>query len=81
VDPKGVAHCRISGGTESGNTLELDGRGVPLDEDGRFALELPLTGNAQVFGMVLRNGAGCSKLMNLRVESTPQRPVPDRLQP
>ncbi|OGU05851.1 MAG: cell envelope biogenesis protein OmpA [Geobacteraceae bacterium GWC2_58_44] len=81
VDRQGVAHCMLSGGTDPGSTLELDGKGVPLDQGGRFALELPLDAGEQVFGMVLRNGAGCSRLMNLRVHSAPQGPVPDRLQP
>jgi hypothetical protein len=73
VDAKGVARCTFSGGTEPGSTLELDGRAVPLDEKGRFALKLQLDkGEEQLLGLVLRNGAGCSRLMNLRVLSTPQ---------
>jgi hypothetical protein len=76
-----VAHCMLSGGADPGSTLELNGKSVPLDKEGRFALELPLAAGDQVFGMVLRNGAGCSKLMNLRVQSMPQIPTPDRVQP
>ncbi|HEY5514141.1 MAG TPA: OmpA family protein [Geomonas sp.] len=75
VDPSGAAHCRISGETAPGNTLEVDGERVQLGRDGRFALELPLKGGEQVVGMVLR-GEGCLKLMNLRVESSAQEAAP-----
>ena len=81
VSQAGEVHCMLSGGADQGSTLELDGKPVPLDPSGRFALELPLKAGEQVFGMVLRNGAGCSKLMNLRLQAAPGGPVPDRLQP
>jgi hypothetical protein len=74
-------HCLLSGRLDPGSTLELDGKPVPLDQGGRFAQEVPVAGRDQVLGMVLRNGAGCSKLMNLRLQSTPQLPASGRLVP
>ena len=81
VNQAGAAHCLLSGQVDAASTLELEGKAVPLDHGGRFNLEVPITAPDQVFGMVLRNGAGCSKLMNLRLQSAPQLPAPDRLKP
>ena len=75
VNGAGVAHCVLSGKVGPGTALELEGKGVELDGEGRFARELPLSGGEQVLGMVLRNGAGCSKLLNLRIR-TQQRQIP-----
>ena len=69
VDELGAGICRLSGGTDPANTLEVDGSPVALDAAGHFALELPLKAGEQTIGMVLR-GDGCSKLMNLRVRAT-----------
>ena len=81
VDERGTASCTISGGLDKGVTLELDGKALPADGNGRFAGELPLAAGEQVFGMVLRNEEGCSRLINLKLRSTSQSPVADRLQP
>jgi outer membrane protein OmpA-like peptidoglycan-associated protein len=75
VDGTGCANLQVSGRTEPGNTLELDGRRVELDLEGRFALELPLEAGERVLGLVLR-GAGCSRLLNLRLQSTPRQAAP-----
>jgi uncharacterized repeat protein (TIGR01451 family) len=74
VEPGGAAVCSISGQTAPANTLELNGKRVPLDATGRFSLELPLKGGEQTFGMVLRD-AGCPRLINLRLQSNVQQPV------
>ena len=71
VDAAGAAHCMLSGAVDKGSALELEGTVVPLDQEGRFALELPLPAGEHVLGMVLKNRAGCSKLMNLRINSLP----------
>jgi uncharacterized repeat protein (TIGR01451 family) len=71
----GSGLCRVSGRTDPGNTLELDGNRVTLDAEGRFALQLPLSGTEQTLGMVLR-GAGCAKLINLRLRSKVQDAAP-----
>ena len=73
VEPGGAASFRFSGQTEPGNTLELNGKRVPLDAGGRFSLELPLDSGEHTLGMVLR-GTGCLRLLNLRLRSTPQEP-------
>ena len=68
VDADGKAHCMLSG-TVEGTSMEVAGRKVPLDEAGRFTLDLPLAEGDQLLGVVLRNGSGCTKLMNLRLRS------------
>ena len=74
VNPSGAALCTVSGQTAPANTLELDGKRVPLDASGRFSLELPLQGGEQTFGLVLRD-EGCPRLINLRFQSSLQQPV------
>jgi outer membrane protein OmpA-like peptidoglycan-associated protein len=69
VEAGGAAVCRVSGQTEPGNTLELDGAPVELDRGGRFSLELPLPNGESVLGMVLR-GVGGVRLMNLRLRAS-----------
>ena len=80
VDSSGLAACRVSGRTAPGNTLVLDGSPVPLDGEGRFALELPLKAGEQTFGMVLR-GAGAPRLINLRLGTRVQEPSLPELRP
>ena len=75
VDASGAAFCTVTGETDPGNALELEGSPVALDARGHFSLELPLRPGEQVIGMLL-TGAGCSKLMNLSVQATVQGPVP-----
>jgi len=69
VDAAGAASCTVSGSTEPGNTVEVDGQAVPVDREGRFTVHLPLRGGENVFGVVLRNDSGCSLFHNLRVRS------------
>jgi uncharacterized repeat protein (TIGR01451 family) len=68
----GIGYCMLSGAIEEGSSLDVDGKAVTPGKGGKFAVELPLQGGAQVYGMVLRNQAGCSRLMNLRLQSTRQ---------
>jgi uncharacterized repeat protein (TIGR01451 family) len=77
----GSARCTVSGALEPGSRLEVDGKEVAADGSGNFAADLALEKGEHVYGMVLRNGAGCSKLMNLRVTLTPQQPAPGRSEP
>ena len=81
VDAAGVAHCMLSGAVDTGSSLEVAGRKVQLDQEGRFALEFPLPAGEKLFGMVLRNGVGCSKLMNLRLRSVSKPAAPARVEP
>jgi len=75
VEPGGAAFCRVVGQSAPGNTLELDGSRVPLDESGRFSVELPLGSGERVLGLVLR-GEGCLRLLNLRLSTTGPLPEP-----
>ena len=75
VDPSGAALCTVSGRTDLGNALELDGKPVQLDADGRFSLELPLAEGERTLGVVLR-GEGCQRLLNLRFQLTAQPASP-----
>ncbi|GFO58234.1 hypothetical protein GMST_05590 [Geomonas silvestris] len=67
--PDGSGRCRVSGRCPPGHLLEFDGKPVPLDPEGRFAVEVPLEGNRQVLGLVLR-GPGWARLLNLRLDNT-----------
>ncbi|GFO67030.1 hypothetical protein GMLC_06090 [Geomonas limicola] len=67
--PDGSGRCRVSGQCPPRHRLELDGKPVPLDAEGRFAVEVPLEGNRQVLGLVLR-GPGWARLLNLRLDNT-----------
>jgi outer membrane protein OmpA-like peptidoglycan-associated protein len=80
VGADGAAHCMLSG-TVEGSSMELAGRKVPLDQSGGFRLDLPLAEGDQVLGVVLRNGSGCSKLMNLRLRSERKTVAPERGKP
>ncbi|UPU34522.1 OmpA family protein [Geomonas paludis] len=81
VSPDGAIVCRVSGSAGEGERLELDGREVPLSSLGTFALDFPLGSGDRVLGMVIRNGVGCSKLLNLRLRSEKQLVPPDVVQP
>jgi uncharacterized repeat protein (TIGR01451 family) len=72
VRDDGLGYCMLSGEIEEESSLEVDGKAVTPGKDGSFTVELPLKGGEQVYGMVLRNQAGCSRLMNLRLQSTRQ---------
>jgi outer membrane protein OmpA-like peptidoglycan-associated protein len=72
VDAGGAARCLLSGKVEPGSALEIDGAAVKVSEAGAFALELPVALGEQVVGMVIRHASGCSKLINLRVQSKSQ---------
>jgi uncharacterized repeat protein (TIGR01451 family) len=81
VASDGSARCTVSGAVQPGSKLEVDGKEVAADGSGNFAADLALENGEHVYGMVLRNAAGCSKLMNLRVTLKPQQPAPGRSEP
>jgi hypothetical protein len=72
IADNGAGYCMLSGSLEEEGSLEVDGKKVTVGKRGEFAVELPLQGGEQVYGMVLRNPSGCSRLMNLRLQSTRQ---------
>ncbi len=69
VGPDGAVGCRLSGVVGAGERLEVDGAEVPVDGSGSFTLDLPMRSSDRVMGVVLRNGSGCSKLLNLHLRS------------
>ena len=81
VDAAGAGNCMLSGAVQPGSSLEIAGDRVELDREGRFALKFPLQAGERTFGAVLRNEAGCSKLMNLRVGSAPKPAAATRVRP
>ncbi|MBU5612715.1 DUF11 domain-containing protein [Geomonas sp. Red51] len=81
VSPDGAIFCRLSGRTGEGERIELDGRELPRTPLGAFALDVPLGSGDRVLGMVVRNGAGCSKLLNLRLRSEKQLVAPTEVPP
>ncbi|WP_236021469.1 OmpA family protein [Geomesophilobacter sediminis] len=72
VDTDGHSACTLAAGTDPGNRVELDGKLLVVDGKGGFSTELSLVRGEKVFGMVVRNGAGCSRLLNLKVRTAPQ---------
>ncbi|QWV95660.1 OmpA family protein [Geomonas oryzisoli] len=81
VSADGAILCRVSGSAGAGERLELDGRELPLTPLGTFAVEFPLGSGDRVLGMVVRNGVGCSKLLNLRLRSEKHLVAPAQVQP
>ncbi|QXE88057.1 OmpA family protein [Geomonas nitrogeniifigens] len=81
VSADGAILCRLSGSAGEGERLELDGRELPLTSLGAFAVEFPLGSGDRVLGMVVRNGVGCSRLLNLRLRSEKQLVAPVGVQP
>lgn len=76
IDRSGNATCTVAGEVDAGTTVELQGAQVPLDSQGRFTVQLPVSPGEQLLGVVLRNAAGCSKLMNLRLRTRSPSPAP-----
>lgn len=65
---KGVSvACGLRGRTEPGNSVELDGAGLRSSADGTFAAELGLTMGDNIYGLLVRNQAGYSRIANLLV--------------
>jgi outer membrane protein OmpA-like peptidoglycan-associated protein len=85
VSGSGSATCTLAGEVEPGTTLELQGRALSPDQEGRFTVPLQFGAGERVLGLVLRNGDGCSKLLNLRLvigsPSPAARPVPEGQRP
>ncbi|QXM11729.1 DUF11 domain-containing protein [Geomonas subterranea] len=81
VSADGGVLCRVAGSAGEGERLELDGRELPLTSLGSFAVEFPMGSGDRVLGMVVRNGAGCSKLMNLRLRSEKLLVSPGEVKP
>ena len=55
----------LRGKTEPGNTIEIDGASIPVQPDGTFKTTLPLRRGYNPYGLVVRNPAGISRIVNL----------------
>jgi uncharacterized repeat protein (TIGR01451 family) len=58
---------KLVGTTEPGNIVELDGRDLPVDEDGVFGADLDLKLGRNSFGILVRNSDGFSRIANLNI--------------
>lgn len=73
VDQSGRAHCFFRGSTDADVTaVEIDGWRLPVDAKGSFSTELSLDSSENVFGIMLRNSAGCTRFTNLKVRTAPR---------
>ena len=59
--------CRIEGATEVGNAVEILGRTVTVDPEGRFTLDLPLDVGSNQIDVLARNPQGFRRAATLRV--------------
>ncbi|MCP3978221.1 MAG: DUF11 domain-containing protein, partial [bacterium] len=60
--------CRFAGRTDPGNVVELEGRPVAVDEEGRFVLDLGGAHGKNTFGLLVRNPQGFARLANLAID-------------
>jgi uncharacterized repeat protein (TIGR01451 family) len=57
----------VNGRTEPGNTVEIDGTPLVVEPDGTFTATLELRRGNNPFGVLVRNGEGTSRIVNLIV--------------
>ncbi len=62
-----VAECDLVGRTEPGNTVQIDQREIVADSTGTFRAPLPLRLGYNSYGLLVRNAAGATRLVNLLV--------------
>jgi len=60
----GAGRVVVSGWTEPGNVLDVDGKRVPVRADGGFSQEVTLLPGARV-GLVVKNPAGAVRILHL----------------
>jgi uncharacterized repeat protein (TIGR01451 family) len=66
-EQKNLVTYDLKGKTEAGNSVEIDGTTVPVNPDGTFQAALPLKRGNNPFGLLVRNPAGVSRIVNLLV--------------
>ena len=54
--------------TEPGNTVELNGKRVDVDSDGRFVADITVRPGANYYGIVARNPMGMLRIANLKLD-------------
>jgi uncharacterized repeat protein (TIGR01451 family) len=57
----------LTGQTEAGNMVEIDGQAVPVSADGTFSTNLSLNKGNNPFGSIVRNPEGYSRIVNLNI--------------
>jgi uncharacterized repeat protein (TIGR01451 family) len=57
----------LTGQTEAGNIVELDGKEVLVSSEGTFSTHLLLNKGNNTFGSLVRNKEGCTRIINLNV--------------
>ncbi|MEL7450878.1 MAG: OmpA family protein, partial [Pseudomonadota bacterium] len=63
-----VARYVVSGRTDPGNAVELDGVPMLVADDGSFRAPVDLFPGANIYGLVARNNSGFSRIVNLSVQ-------------
>jgi hypothetical protein len=68
VEPvPGPGRVAVSGWTEPGNTLEVDGKRVPVRADGGFSQTVTLLPGGARVGLVVKNPVGAVRILHLEV--------------
>jgi uncharacterized repeat protein (TIGR01451 family) len=67
----------LSGQTDPGNHLELDGKAISLDNEGRFSVEMEVHRGSNFFGLRLQNAAGLQRLFQVRLDLTLEEETPE----
>ncbi len=62
-----VMEYQLVGRTTPGNTVELDGKSLPLESDGTFKAMLKLKQSDNPYGILVRNPSGYTRIANLTV--------------
>ncbi len=57
----------LTGRTEAGNNVEIDGQAVPVSGDGMFSAHLELRRGNNPYGTIIRNPEGCTRIVNLNI--------------
>ncbi len=65
-----AAVCRLRGSTEAGNLVEFNGAPLRVAADGTFSADLKLPPGDSVFGILVRDRAGHTRIAGLEVKVT-----------
>jgi uncharacterized repeat protein (TIGR01451 family) len=68
--PGPAVTCRMAGRTQPGNTVEVDGHSTPVGEDGSFVSDVELRLGSNLYGVVVRNPDGFTRMANLGIDVT-----------
>ena len=74
-----VAECRLTGRTDPGNTIQIDGKHITVKKDGLFMALLSLKHGENSFGIVARNPAGYTRVASLGMTVSDRRKDGERI--